>query len=351
MAKIRTESAESVKKQINPDEEILDLRDKLTKATERLEQYKRQTGSIKSFFRDVEEAIVALDPDPIEYKQPTKDPKVLSPCSAVAQHSDGHLGKVQDADEVEGFNMVNPDITIERSMRFMRGFLEWVFIHRSSYRINEAVILSTGDHISGDIHDDLRVTNAYPAPVQTVEAGKLFSDMIHYIAPHFEKVRIEYVTEDNHSRLTRKPQAREAGLNTFNYIVAHIAKQRLKKHKNVEFNIYPKYSELVKVQNQRYLITHGHEVKGWAGFPYYGIERKAGREAIRRMMSNLNKFDKIIMGHWHSPLTHPWYWIGGSVSGTDAYDHKNGRHAEPSQPAWIVHPKYGEFDRTDFTLG
>ena len=28
----------------------------------------------------------------------------------------------------------------------------------------------------------------------------------------------------------------------------------------------------------------------------------------------------------------------------------NGRHAAPSQAAWMVHPRHGEFDRTDFDL-
>ena len=56
------------------------------------------------------------------------------------------------------------------------------------------------------------------------------------------------------------------------------------------------------------------------------------------------------MGHWHAPLEHPHYWIGGSVSGTDAYDHKNGRHADPQQVSWFVHPKWGEFDRTCWQL-
>jgi hypothetical protein len=87
------------------------------------------------------------------------------------------------------------------------------------------------------------------------------------------------------------------------------------------------------------------------GFPYYGIERRAAREAMKRMNGpDMNKFHRIVMGHWHAPLAHPYYWISGSVSGTDAFDHKCGRHAYPSQAAWMVHPRHGEFDRTDFQL-
>ena len=74
-------------------------------------------------------------------------------------------------------------------------------------------------------------------------------------------------------------------------------------------------------------------------------------EALKRLNApDVTKFHKVLLGHWHSPLAHPWYWIGGSVSGTDALDHKQGRHSPPSQAAWMVHIHHGEFNRTDFWL-
>lgn len=213
------------------------------------------------------------------------------------------------------------------------------------YQVNGVVV-----HNSGDIHEELRVTNVWPTPKQTVESANLLVSAVKAWAPHYPVVRVEFITEDNHSRLTKKPQAKEAGVNCFNYLVGMIAQARLANQKNVQFNVHPMYQKTIEVKGRRYLITHGHNVKGWAGFPYYGIERKAGREAIKRMMKNIGKFDKIILGHWHAPLAHPWYWIGASAQGTDAYDHQNGRFAEPAQSLWFVHPEHGEFDRTDFQL-
>jgi hypothetical protein len=120
---------------------------------------------------------------------------------------------------------------------------------------------------------------------------------------------------------------------------------------NVSFNVYPMYEKVVEVCGRRYLITHGHGISGWAGFPYYGIDRKVSKEALARMnMREGLHFDRVVMGHFHAPLNAPWYTLGGSVSGTDAYDHKAGRHARPSQGAWLVHNKYGEFDHTNFYL-
>ena len=75
------------------------------------------------------------------------------------------------------------------------------------------------------------------------------------------------------------------------------------------------------------------------------------REALKRMnAADVRKFHKVVLGHWHAPLAHPWYWIGGSCSGTDAFDHGQGRHAEPQQVTWLIHPRHGEFARTEWTL-
>jgi hypothetical protein len=265
--------------------------------------------------------------------------------------TDSHYGAIQDEDEVEGFGKYSPQISRARQYGFIRDVLDWTKLHRTVYSVPEAHVLVTGDLISGDIHDELRITNAFPAPRQAVESGEILAHQVAMLAPHFSKVVVQIITDDNHGRLARKPQAKEAGTNNWMYVVASIAQKLLNTHKNVMVNIWPMNQKVVVVNGRRYLLTHGHDVIGWAGFPYYGIERRTAREALKRMNApDWTKFDRIIMGHWHAPLEHPYYWIGGSVSGTDAYDHKNGRHAEPQQLSWMVHPKWGEFDKTSWQL-
>lgn len=132
----------------------------------------------------------------------------------------------------------------------------------------------------------------------------------------------------------------------------------IKDIKNVQFNIYPMHEKVVTVNNRNYLIMHGNSIRAWMGIPWYGIERKTGKEATARqsivmdtpkLMKEIG-FHKIVHGHFHIPFDHPLYSCGGSVQGTDAYDHQAGRYAKPSQSVWMVHPKYGEFNRTNFDL-
>jgi hypothetical protein len=276
---------------------------------------------------------------------------VSSPCSVVLCVNDWHYGAVQASSEVEGFGKFSPEICTERVMGLADKVIKWVEVQRSGYCLDDLTVLALGDFISGDIHDELRITNAFPTPVQSTGAGVLLSDMVAKLAPAFARTSVHFVVPDNHGRLTKKPQAKEEGLNSHNYVVGFVAAERLKAHKAVEFAMYPQYETTVDVRGRRYLLCHGHGVMGWMGFPYYGVERKIAREALRRMNGpDPRRFDKVIMGHWHAPMAHQWYWISGSISGTDAFDHKNARHAPPSQAAWLVHPKYGEFNRIDFNL-
>lgn len=321
-----------------------------------LAAYRREHGILEEFFRQVRDACTPIKPEKKLYE--FRKSKLEIPCSVVAHSTDGHHGANQISSEVEGFGTFSPAISERRQLGFMNEFIKWVDLHRHAYTINEMTHIVTGDMISGDIHDELRITNEWPSPVQAVEAGKLLARQVAIAAPHFDKVTVEFITADNHSRLTKKPQAKEAGMNTFNYVVGEVAKAYLRDHNNVVFNLYPLHETVIHVSTRQYLICHGHDVMGWAGLPWYGIERKVGRESVARLqiiMQDNQKaksigFHRYVFGHWHTPIDLPLYLGTGSVSGTDAFDHQQGRHSEPSQSGWLVHPRYGEFDIIRFKL-
>ena len=186
----------------------------------------------------------------------------------------------------------------------------------------------------------------------------MLAEQITELSQNFTKVTVHFIGADNHGRLTRKPQAKEGGLNNLNYLVGKLAEAYVAKLKNVEFNIYPMYEKVIHVGNRNYLITHGHGMKAWMGIPYYAAERKTGKEAQARMQLIMDQklqmheigFHKMVLGHFHVPINAPLYSFCGSVQGTDAYDHEAGRYAPPSQAGWLVHPRYKEIGREDFEL-
>jgi len=338
-----------VAKKINPGEEVLSLRQENALLRERLSAYKREHGHMENIVGEVLANVHSAAPVKVTYKPDSK--RAGHPCDVVMQCSDQHYGAVQDPDEVEGFGIYSPEHSRKRQFGFAQDVLDWTAIHRYGYQVPRLHMVFTGDYISGDIHEELRVTNAMPSPVQAVEQAEIIGGQVLMMAPHFESVVMHMITDDNHGRLTKKPQAKEAGLNNYGYIVAQIVKKMVANQPNVDCRIYAMPMQSIDVNGRRYLMMHGHGVQGWAGFPYYGIERAVSREALKRMNApDTRKFHRCILGHWHAPLAHPWYWIGGSVSGTDAFDHKQGRWSKPMQVSWVVHPKWGEFNRTEWDL-
>ena len=333
-----------------------ELRNVIAEKDKILAEYKKSHGKLEDFFAKVSAHITPVLALPSTYE--VGSGKVGSPCVAVMRISDAHMGSVQFPDEIEGFNEFNPDICRARQVDYAKRFCKWVDITRGAYQIDEVAVLITGDLISGDIHDELRVTNAFPAPVQCVKAAEVLVEQMRIIARAFSKVTVHFLVEDNHARLTKKPQAKEAGYNSFNYVVGKMAEIYLSKIKNIEFNIYPQYEKVVTVLNRNYLIAHGHGIRGWMGIPWYSIERHVGKESKARLpiiMDDLSMakrigFHKFVFGHYHSYFETDLYSCCPSVSGTDAYDHKNGRHSDPGQSGWIVHPKLKEINFNNFRL-
>lgn len=353
MSNTAFKSAKSLKDAISlldPSPEVRSLREKVTEQNTKINHLKIQLGQNREFFSEISNAITEIKPKEMAYRI-TKKSKVESPLSCVLLLCDWHTGCVIEHDAVEGFNDFNWGIQRDRVQYLGEKFSGWVDLHKNVYSIQELVILAVGDMISGDIHDELKVTNEFPVPVQIVNAGTLFAELVASLAPQFPSVRVEYLVPDNHSRLTKKVQFKQTGLNSYNYLVGWIAQERLRAHKNVEFNLITSIKEVVTVQRMRYLLVHGNGIKGWSGFPYYGIDRQASREAIARMKKPISThFDKVVLGHFHAPLRHPKWTIGGSLSGTDELDHSEGREADPCQVAWLVHPKHGEFNWVEFRL-
>jgi hypothetical protein len=338
-------------------EEVEAVKRSESDAKKLLREYRSEHGKLEVFFHDLKGAISAMSPAKIVYENKSSV-KVSSPCSVVCCMNDWHYGSMQNTEEIEGFGEYNSQICERRVGKYVNSILDWSALHRNSYTIDELVVLLLGDFISGDIHEELRVTNEFPVPIQSCGAGLLIGSAIKTLSAHFPKVRCEFIVADNHARLTKKPQAKEEGLNSLNYVVGFVAKQALSRQNNVEFNLYTMNEKVVAVKDRQYLISHGHGIIGWAGVPWYGIERKVGKESGARLQSIMEDitrskqvgFHKYVFGHWHTPVSLPLYWGSASLAGTDAYDHKNGRYSKPSQAAWITHLKHGEFDRTDFSF-
>ena len=336
--------------------EMMSLKSEVSLLKREIRERDEEAGAVNLLIGDVIDAVERVKP--VKWDKPVKRTgKVASPCSHVLHLTDLHYGMVTKPEQTEEFGEYSPLIA-ERRIKFLaQKIIDKTDIQRSAYNVDELVILGTADWISGGIHPELLSTNAFPEPVQAVKAGYLIGNMIMQFAPNFPKIRVELITQDNHGRLTKKPQAADGGLNNWGFVVANIVKEYVKEQKNVDVNVHAASSAIVPVGPEQYLIFHGHTMRGWNGLPYYGFDRRVQKEAVTRMNAPSDKhYTKMVFGHFHVAFNGDYWMSGGSVSGTDAFDHSQGRHSEPHQTSWLVHRGtaskggHGAFDWTRWML-
>lgn len=345
--------AEEVVADSNPSPMLRKLEEDNRRLRRRMEELKLELGEHDAVFESIRrefKSVELIGPQVYVPVLAGKSARVSAPVTAVMVLSDWHIGEKTEADEIEDFNQFSWSIAQKRCYYLQKQFTNWVAVQRTATVVDELVVIVVGDLISGDIHHELQVTNEFPVPVQSVRAGVLVAKTIAELAPHFKTVRVEFITADNHSRLTKKPQWKEGGYNSYGYIVGWVAAERLSGLKNVTVNLHCKVKTLVEIQGFKYLCMHGHNIKGWAGFPWYGTDRQIAREAKARRRKPSKNFDKVIIGHFHAPLWTNDYIVNGSLSGTSELDHSLGRHADPCQVAFLVHPKYGEMNKIEFLV-
>lgn len=336
------------------DHEKVVLRAKLSTQTSQLTKYIKKEEKVKEYIAEVVDAVRSVDPIPAVPFFILKKHENKTPITAVLHLTDWHIGERNASNELEGWGGYDWAIAQDRVLgQLLPHFIEWVQTQRSGYNLKDLVIVETGDFVSGDIHEELKVTNEFPLPIQTAKAGQLLGQVHCELARHFDNVYVKQIGGDNHSRLVRKPQAAQKAQNSMGYLVYEIANEAAKKHSNV----IPERAEgmklTFKIGNYTFLGEHGDTVKSWMGVPFYGIERERAREATRRMHDGRG-FHYLIMGHWHSPIfagqaDAAGMIVGGCLGGTTAYDHSCGRISPPSQSGFLV-GKRGAFGFVPFRL-
>ena len=338
--------------------QVKSLKEELRLLHKRYDALRLESGSISNFMDDIATSVRPIKPVAPIYETPKKgEAHVSSPVEACLHLTDWHIGEVVKAEETEGINAFSPEIADKRITKLGKIFLDWIEVRRQGYQVDTLRVLCTGDFISGDIHPELVTTNAYPIPMQATEAGHKLAKLVSGLAPHFKDVIIEFLTVDNHSRLTKKIQFSEAGLNSMGFIVGSISKLMLRDHENIIFNLHTVASVVVKIAGTGFQLRHGHTIRGVMGIPYYGFDRAARNQSRMRLNNpKAPNFSIMLCGHFHAPARMGGvghgvsWWIGGSLGGTTALDHAFDRFAPPCQTAFLMHPKHGDLDYNVFKL-
>jgi len=267
----------------------------------------------------------------------------------VLQYSDTHAAEVVNPEEINGINAYNWDIMLRRHDKLQQSVLS--FRENRPYPVDMLHILGCGDAVTGDIHDELRVTNELTLSETCIQLGLDMAEWVEGFIPYFKSIRIDAVV-GNHGRRAKKPQMKQA-FDNFDWITYQVMKQRLARYESVTVNAPKATMVPVMVFDRRILLCQGDGVQSsMVGVPWGGIIRRS-KELDRQYVAIGLPIDHYAIGHWHEAnvIGQGRILVNGSVKGPDEYGlMRHGGGAPAMQLLHTFHPRRGITDTSYLNL-
>lgn len=254
---------------------------------------------------------------------------------ASAMLSDVHSDEVVNPAEINYVNAYSREICDARLKRF---FEKTIQIDKHLGLPSDGLVLFLGgDMISGNIHEELTITNEAPVLDTCLHLAEQICAGIALQLEHFGKVHVAGVT-GNHGRIRHKPQCKNRAKDNFDWLIYKIVEKHFRQVKEVSFQIPEGSDAKVNIYSQRVQLTHGDQFHGGAGIAgIYSPIALGNHRKQKRETDTSSPYDLLIMGHWHQLKNMGDIIINGSVKGYDEYAYQKNFPFEPPQQAfWLT---------------
>jgi hypothetical protein len=331
----------------DPVVEEAERRDRVRRLKEEQELLKAVAGekSLRAFLEALADKAAARFTAPPAYRPP-KAPKHATRESMGLLLSDWHSAELISREGTRGINEYNAQITSQRARRVIESAISIKSkLEAGGWRFDELVVGINGDFVPGTIHEAEKHTDAENIVLNVHGTAWILAQALRDLAAAYPRVRV-YCLSGNHGRLpdAKRMQQKEP-LRNWDTLVYLYAKAFLSNLTNIEWHIPNAYSCLFAVQGFTFGMMHGHDIKGWAGIPFYGIQRSTRNqnalEAARR-----NTINYWLISHFHSQSSLPQaageVFINGSLcGGTEFTVNGMGAADPPNQLMFGIHPEHG----------
>ena len=260
----------------------------------------------------------------------------LSAATLVVILSDTHFDEVVNVDEMEGLNCYNREIAVMRLEKWAQNVIKLSRHYLSGVSYDGIVVILGGDIFTGDIHEELALTNEDTMIGSLLFWSEQVAAAIQLLTDEFKKCHVTSVV-GNHGRTTRKPRMKQRVKTNFDYLLSKMVERHFRLDKRITFDIPESADSLIKIYEHGHLITHGDQVSGGGGIGgiYPPIMRMRARKQARYMATG-KSFQTLWLGHWHQYISTPSMIVNGSLKGADEYSLIMGFSHEPPQQALAI---------------
>lgn len=257
--------------------------------------------------------------------------------------SDLHLDEVVNLEEMGGVNAYDRRIAELRLERTAHNFVRVCRDFWTGLTYDGVVVCLGGDIFSGEIHDELKETNADTMLGSLHHWLDPLAAVLSLLADEFGKVHVPVVV-GNHGRTTRKPRAKFRARSNFDWALGHALARTFTNDKRITFDIPEAADCRIECYDHAVMLTHGDQASGGAGIGgiWPPLMRLAARKRARADAVG-QPFDLMVCGHWHQLVYGPDFIVNGSLKGYDEYAAvSNFAFEPPQQAAWLMVPEHGK---------
>lgn len=295
----------------------------------------------------------------VPYIIKTRDDDNLKVEEAVVFQSCWHYGEEVSEAETAGFGGYNVAICQARIQEMTDSVIGLITDHHRGLRIRKLWVVNVGDNISGDIHDELRITNEVPLVSQFLGCGLLHALSLRDLAQVVDEV--EFIgLRGNHPRNTKKPAYKQSAEDSFDRATYEIVSLLTQNIPNIKVTIPTSPRHLQRINGHGFLFEHGDSIKTWMSIPFYGAQREQASLSLLygnapALLPNNPKlaaylaqgFRYFCIGNFHTAVdvdgpAGSRIIFTGSPKGPDEYAlGKLATGSQPSQTFFGVHHKRG----------
>jgi len=263
---------------------------------------------------------------------------------AVLQLSCWHYGEVVSEEETAGFGSYNIAMAQARAQYLTECVIDLAVDHHKGEHIRKLWVVDLGDNISGNIHEELRVTNERPIIPQTLGVSLLLALSLRDLAGAFDEVELIGLP-GNHPRTQQKPVHKQKASDSFDRMVYETVGLLTSEIKNIKVTIPGSFFYRVAINDWYFLFMHGDNIRSWMNLPMYGMYRADAN--MTKLYASKELFYRYLgLGHFHVggnlPSVGGEILMTGSLKGSDEFS-IDALHtgADPRQLFYGVHHKRG----------
>lgn len=265
--------------------------------------------------------------------------------AATAMLSDTHFDEVVSLAESGGTNQYNREIAERRLAAFAEKTILVARELMSGFEVVHLDMPFGGDMVSGNIHEELARSNDAEIMDTVDHWSERLAEVVVTVAKEFPTVFIPCVV-GNHGRNTKKPRHKGRVRDNYDWLIYRSVARIIKQAgvSNVRFDISESTDVLWETMGHKYLLTHGDQASGGAGWGgIFSPIMRLYEKKLKSYASRGQSFDTLMMGHWHQFIDAGPVIVNGSLKGYDEFAHNLNFRAEPPQQAfWLTDPEKGK---------